>query len=371
MKAPFTLALLFFSFVCLKAQITIGQNDFANANDTDRVSMAVIPNGLNYQATGADTTWDYSFLQWNTQQVDKLLNPFNTNTLYALYFANVGFNSNRSNIASQGTLNFSLASILTLNNVYNFFYKNSSSYVQQGMGISIDGIPTNISFTDKDVLYKFPVNYGDTTFTSNSKFSIALPQVGGVAHIQTRTNQVDGWGNLTTPFGTFPVLRMVTQIVSSDSVYIDTLHYGLKIPLPEVREYKWIGNGQKEPLLQVNTSVVLGFETITSIVYRDSVRNRPVPPPVDTFGVGIAPLSNADLVFNVYPNPASNNFQVNYPAGQGEAQLVISDLDGRELLHKTFAGQIETIDASQWEKGIYLVMLTNNKQTSVRKIIIQ
>jgi hypothetical protein len=368
MKAHFTLALLFFSLCGLKAQITIGQNDFANANDTDRVSTAVIPSGLNYQATGADTTWDYSFLQVKSQQVDKLLNPLNTNAIYAINFADVSFNSNRSNIASNGTLNLSLASILTLNDVYNFFYKSSSSYEQQGMGISIDGIPTNVSFNQKDVLYKFPVQYGDTLFTSNSKFTIGLPSLGGVEHQQTRTNTVDGWGSLTTPFGTFPVLRMVTQIVSSDSVYIDTLHYGLKIPLPEVREYKWIGNGQKEPLLQVNTTVVLGFETVNSIVYRDSVRNPP-PPPLDTVsGIGVI---NADLVFNVYPSPASNSFQVIYPAGQGEAQLVIADLNGREILNKTITSQLETIDASQWERGIYLVMLTNNKQTSVKKIVIQ
>jgi hypothetical protein len=43
MKATFTLCLLLVSLFVLKAQITITQNDFANANDTDRVSIANIP----------------------------------------------------------------------------------------------------------------------------------------------------------------------------------------------------------------------------------------------------------------------------------------------------------------------------------------
>ena len=369
MKAPITLVFLLCFFTGLKAQITIGQNDFANANDTARVSIANIPTGLNYKATGADTSWDYSFLQWSSQQVDKLLNPTNTNALYALYFANVSFNSHRANIASEGTLNISVSSLLTVNSLYNYFYKSSSSYIQQGLGMSIDNIPTEVSMITRDTLYKFPLHYGDAA-QSNSSFKINLPIIGGVLHTQTRTNQVDGWGNLTTPFGTFPVLRVYTQIVSYDSVYIDTLHAGLNVPLATQRQYKWIGNGQKEPLLEINTQVVLGIETISSIVYRDSVRNRPVPPPVDTT-TGIEQPGTFDLIFNVYPNPASGSFIIAYPNSQNEVQLVVADINGKELLHKTFNGQLETIDASQWAKGIYFVMLTNDKQTSVRKIVIQ
>ena len=364
MKTLSTLVLLFWVLGGLQAQISLGAGDFANANDTVRVSVASIPTGLNYKASAADTTWDYSFLQWNTQQVDQLLNPTNTNPLYALYFANVSFNSNRSNIASAGTLNLSIASVVTVNNVFNFFYKSSSLYEQQGIGLSIDNIPTSTAFSSKDILYHFPIQYGNSD-QSDSKFTIAVPLLGGVLHEQTRTNQVDGWGNIKTPFGTFKVLRIVTQITSSDSLYIDTLHYGVKIPLPTVRQYKWIGNGEKEPILQVNTTVTLGFETITSIVYRDSVRNRPV---VTT---GIEPVAENTLSFNVYPNPASNQFMVNYPNEQENAEMVIADLSGKEILHKAFTGQIETVDASTWEKGIYLVMLTNNKQTSVRKIVVE
>jgi hypothetical protein len=363
MKAYFTLVLLFFSLTFLKAQITVGANDFANANDTDRVSIATIPSGLNYKATGADTTWDYSFLQWSSQRVDKLLNPTNTNALYALYYANVNFNSHRANLADEGTLNINISSLLTVNNLYNYFYKSNSVYEQQGLGMSIDNIPTEVAMTTRDTLYRFPMNYGDADQCASS-FKITLPIIGGVLHQQTRTDQVDGWGSLTTPFGTFPVLRQYTQIVSSDSVYIDTLHAGLNIPLATQRQYKWIGNGQKEPLLQINTQVILGIETISSIVYRDSVRN---PPPVITNGIN---QPSGDINFNVYPNPTSSSFEIAY-SNQGEAQLVIADINGKELLHKTFTGQLETIDASHWAKGIYMVMLTDDKQTMVRKVMVQ
>jgi len=362
MKTRLTLVLLLFGLANLKAQITVGANDFANANDTVRVSIANIPNGLNYKATGADTTWDYSFLQWSSQRVDKLLNPTNTNVMYALYFGNVSFNSHRANLASPGALNISISSLLTVNSLYNFFYKSSSSYIQQGLGMSIDNIPTTVSMTDRDTLYKFPLNYGDADQVYSS-FKVNLPLIGGVLHTQTRTNQVDGWGTLTTPFGTFPVLREYTQIVSYDSVYIDTLHAGLNVPLATQRQYKWIGNGQKEPLLEINTQVVLGIETISSIVYRDSVRN----PPVVISGIE-QPAGN--LAFNVYPNPSTGNFLISY-SNDGETQLEIADLSGKELLSKVFTGQLESIDASQWAKGIYLVMLTNHAQTSVRKIVIE
>ncbi len=363
MRARFTLVLLFLNVAFLKAQITIGANDFANANDTVRVSIANIPSGLNYQATGVDTTWDYSFLQWSSQRVDKLLNPTNTNTLYALYFANVSFNSHRANIASPGTLNLSVSSILTVNNLYNFFYKSNSSYIQQGLGMSIDNIPTTVSMIQHDTLYKFPIQYGDAADCASS-FKINIPLLGGVLHTQTRTNQVDGWGNLTTPFGTFPVLRMFTEIVSYDSIYIDTLHFGLNVPLPTQRQYKWIGIGQKEPLLEINTQVVLGFESISSIVYRDSVRNPPVVNAINEIAAN-------DLSFNVYPNPASNAFVVYSQSDIRNTQITVTDMNGRQLLNRPVIGQIDAVDASQWERGIYFVVLTNAEQRSVRKIVIE
>jgi len=365
MKILYSLFLLFIN-LALNAQITIGAGDFANANDTDRVSIATIPTGLNYKATGADTSWDYSFLQWSSQRVDQLLNPTNTNPLYALYFANVSFNSHRANIASPGTLNISISSLLTVNTLYNFFYKSNSAYVQQGLGMSIDNIPTEVAMATRDTLYKFPLHYGDQDQCA-SGFKITLPVIGGVTHTQTRTNQVDGWGNLTTPFGTFPVLRVYTEIVSYDSVYIDTLHAGINVPLATQRQYKWIGNGEKEPLLEINTQVVLGIETISSIVYRDSVRN---PPVVIIRPTGINDPA-ADLSFNVYPNPATTSFMVSCSGYQGEVQMRVVDLAGTELLLKTITGAVETIDASQFAKGVYLVMLTDGKQTQVRKIIIQ
>jgi len=360
MKATFTLCLLLVSLVCVKAQITIGAGDFSNANDIAHVSVANIPNGLNYQATGADTTWDYSFLTFASQRDDKMLDPINTNTLYAIYYGNVSFNSNRSNLANPGSLSINIANFLTIGNEYNFYYKNNSAYWQQGIGLEIESIPTNIAYSQKDTMYHFPMNYGDVDGCQSS-YKISVPTLGWFVSQQTRTNVVDGYGTLITPFGTFPVLRMVTNLVPTDSFYIDTLHAGINFPLPTLNEYKWFGNGFKEPLLQVNTQVVLGFESITSIVYRDSIRVWPA---------GINQPSGAEVTFSIYPNPATNSFLVSYPNNTG-AELVVADLSGKELTHKPFTGNLETIDATLWAKGTYLVMVTNQQQTAVKRIVIQ
>ena len=360
MKATFTLCLLLVSFVLVNAQITIGSGDFANANDTMRISVANIPNNLNYQATGADTTWDYSFLTFASQRIDKMLNPINTNTIYAIYYGDVSFNSNRSNLATPGSLSINIANLISIGNEYNFFYKSNSAYIQQGIGLEIESIPTDIAYSQKDTLYHFPMNYGDIDGCQSS-YKISVPTLGYFVSQQQRTNVVDGYGTLISPFGTFPVLRMVTNMVPTDSFYIDTLHAGINLPLPTQREYKWFGIGFKEPLLQINTQVVLGFETITSIAYRDSARVWPL---------GINEPSGSDLAFNVYPNPASNNFQVSYPNNAG-AELVVADLSGKEILHKPFSGELETIDVSQWAKGTYLVLVTNQQQTAVKRIVVE
>src|ERR1019366_3455326 len=111
------------------------------------------------------------------------------------------FNSHRANMFTTGGVTAPILPLipLTITNTENFLYKSNSQYIDQGFGAQINGIPLPIAYTHPDVIYNFPLQYGNTD-NSTSGYSINLPGTGYYGYQQTRTNTVDGWGTLSTPF---------------------------------------------------------------------------------------------------------------------------------------------------------------------------
>ncbi len=364
----FFLLLPFFSFHFLQAQITIDQNDFANSGDTLRMSQAVWNPLLNYGATDTNYTWDFSSLQWQSQYIDGYLNPMNTGTFYAITFNNLSVNPYRSNIAKLADNALTTLPILSsiFTEGYNFFYKSSSMYRQRGLGMKVSGFTTPVPMAHSDTLYHFPMNYGNQD-ASWSDYKVNVPNLGTYVHKQHRTNEVDGWGTLITPFGTFDVLRVRTEIRGSDSLYVDTLNAGIKIDNDIQREYKWFAKDQKVPLLQINTQAGIfgqfqGFEFVTKIVYRDSVRFDPT---------GIFDAAKDEVQFRVYPNPSYGSFFISVPNDLTSAKITITDVSGRLMMAREMNAPVEMVNTGDWAKGVYILTLQSNQGTSSKKLVLQ
>ena len=362
------LFLFCFSLHSLTAQITIDQDDFADAGDTARMSVATWNPLLNFSATDTNYTWDFSSLQWQSQYVDQFLNPLNTGVTYAITFSNTGINPYRSNIAK--TADNTLTTIPVLSSVFtdgiNFFYKTSSLYRQRGLGMKVSGFSTPVPMTNPDTLYRFPMNYGNQD-SAYSDYRVFVPQLGVYVHKQHRVNKVDGWGTLITPFGTFDALRVRTEIRGSDSLYIDTLNSGFKVNNEIQREYKWFGKNQFEPLLQINTQAGVfgqfpGFEFVTRIVYRDSVRFLPT---------GIFDMAKDEIQFSVFPNPSNGSFYVSVPENLNHAALTLTDINGKLLLNREMNAPVMVIDASAFAKGIYILTVHSSEGRAQKKVVMQ
>src|SRR5690606_7155422 len=114
---------------------------------------------------------------------------------------------------------------LTLYHVYDFYKLDSNGFSKDHRAASI---PTGLSFpfpqtlniaptySDKDEIYQFPLNYLDKdSSTFNLTYSNSL--VGAyLASYGYRINEVDAWGTLQTPYGTFNCIRVITDLVSYD-----------------------------------------------------------------------------------------------------------------------------------------------------------
>ncbi|MCX6352044.1 MAG: PKD domain-containing protein [Bacteroidetes bacterium] len=252
MKKVLVFLLLFFCFINLSfAQIKIGKSDMPASGDELYFSNAT--GKVDDSTTGANVTWDYSSLTPTNNDTIKYVSP---PSLYALVFF--------GNIAQKATILGQKG--------YNFFASGSGSYSQTGTGFKIPflNVDAPLKYSDADEVYKFPLTYGDTL-----KDSFYLKQAIGAGKIVfagSRKTVVDGYGKITTPYGTFNCIRVKSTVRERDTISYTV--FSIKIPVPynnDRVEYKWLAKGQKNPILQVDVSTSFLGSTQT-ITYKDSAR---------------------------------------------------------------------------------------------------
>ncbi len=312
------------SFICsanVMGQIIIDQTDMPVVNDTFRLSSG-IPNPLSDPAvTGPNHVWDYSWLIPFAQNIDTFRSVSSTGALYAFFFVNNAGNVNRANLATKGPVFPSVAGV-SITDVVSFMYNSTASYKQVGIGANLNGATIPIAYAPHDIVYKFPMNYGNID-SSNSAFSLALTGLGYYGYTLKRNNEVDGWGNLTTPFGTFQTLRVKSTLIQKDTLYVDSLATGFGIDRPLTIEYKWLADNKGVPLLTVITQDAFGGPMVTSITYRDSAR---------AITIGTNDIEKDQNKISLYPNPSNAVTTIEMDiAHQQDMQLSISDIQGREL----------------------------------------
>ncbi|MBK6966952.1 MAG: T9SS type A sorting domain-containing protein [Bacteroidales bacterium] len=261
MKKLFTL--LFAVSLCLNlpAQITITRDDMPNVGDTIRLSNAAILSGFDPSSTGPDYYWDFTNLEPQTQVVEGYVSTQSTPFLYQIIF-----NTNVANLASPITdINFLPGFEVT--DAYIFYKESNTSYVRAGYAASIAGVPVPMKFDLPELLYTFPLGASSPADSSSSSYNLSFPGIGYFSIDRKRVNVVDGWGTLTTPFGTYNTLRVRSSVQEYDSIYIDSIQFG--VPVNRIyTEYKWIANGHSIPVMTITQEGPL-----TTAQYIDTVRN--------------------------------------------------------------------------------------------------
>ncbi|MFH2094621.1 MAG: T9SS type A sorting domain-containing protein [Bacteroidota bacterium] len=330
------------------SQITVETTDMPEANDI-YVMSTYDSAGQDYALTGADFLWDFSWLSYNNQRVDTYLVAAATNPAYAYFFQNsLGV---KGPVIPNGIPN------LEVSDNYNFYKTDTNMYVKLGMGAKVNGLPMPMKYDVPELYYSLPLNYGNLD-SSLSYYGINLPTIGYYGQTVKRINTCDGWGQLTTPYGIFDVLRVKVDLFYTDTFYYEAYSYGNIINRNQT-EYHWLAKNNGVPMLMITET---GMQT--TVLYQDSLRGSE----------GIFTPVREDLQFVLYPNPAmgSVTLQSDIPI-YDPVCISVMDMDGNTI-NKVVANGIGKsgfiIDTEMLTSGCYLVRMEYSRTCAARILVI-
>ncbi|MEO9534095.1 MAG: T9SS type A sorting domain-containing protein [Crocinitomicaceae bacterium] len=341
------------------SQITITEADFATANDTVTISSSDETN-LDLVTTGANSTWDFSTINIETQRVDTFYDVSDADALYQFVFNNGFTNPDYESeyFLPWGNVDFSQADQIGLEIKDPLsFTKISSSMIEiVGYGVTANGYAIPAASDTIDIKYHLPMNFSDSWYSRSYTNLDLNPAFDGIyRRYQQRTSEVDGWGEITTPFKTYSVIRVKSYVESQDSVYVNFGGFGgqwFEMPVPPTYEYEWYANGEDAPVFKVITQDIGGTEEITTVEFKDKKRD-------------FASVQKHEMQFGVYPNPAKNDLIIT--SEKEEGYLNILSLNGELISSQQVTSNQTTIDISGLSNGLYFVQLQIGNKTSVQK----
>ncbi|MES2590461.1 MAG: T9SS type A sorting domain-containing protein [Bacteroidota bacterium] len=363
----FIISAFFSGTLAAQTPITISSSDMPNENDSILISVNSNIGLSSATSTGANHTWDFSSLTPNTQQIEAFESPLTFTSPFNYLFN--PFNT------SYGRDNYEFSTIplpgTNIDAAFDFYKESSSKYKQIGAGLTINGTPIPFLYSSDDIIYNFPMNYLSTD-ACDYKYGLTIPGIGYYGQTGHRVNLVDGWGTLTTPFGTFQTLRIKSTIDAVDTVYNNNLAFGTNIQRPLKYEFKWLATGMKIPVLKIEASDVAGNVTVTNVRYIDSTRAG-VPQ------VGINELNNKNgLSSSVYPNPCIEKVTLSYSLQKSSAVTInIIDVLGKTVT--VLDNEVQIVGAHhtiikiadlQLNPGVYFIHLQTEQSREIQKIVV-
>jgi len=344
-------AFLFTLLTTAQTTLTLTASNFPGSNDTLRYTNAQLSSVGNYTQTGANFTWNFNGLVYSSQGVRDFKQA--ALTPYAFFF--FGANEYGEKIAD----NIS-AGPLTINNYYNYYKKQTTpinAFVADGIGMTFSSIPVPSYYSDKDELYTFPLTYGDydsTTFKFSTPTTTALP----FTYKKTgyRVTKVDGWGSISTPYGTQNCLRLVTTQYSQDTIKYNAFSFGFP---NNQRSYQWLTATDKIPYLEVSGALAGANFTPNQARYRDVYQNPA--------GVN----ENADLsAIEFYPNPGTDKLWLNFTRN-GEFFVEVLGLDGKVLKRANInsVNMPQSVDIADLSPAIYIIKVKEKQAVYFYKFI--
>lgn len=327
------------------SQITVTEYDLVQPSDV--VDQAYDQsNSITHTTAGTDLTWNFSaLLEDSTGQ-------------FSVGAAGWG----------NGSSNFPNANLYGDDNSgQGHIYLNKSASALDVVGFYGDPLGSGNDeayyFDPQDRITPLPLTY-NTTDQNSYVFEFTFdPGQTGVdsARIKQSAEQefvADAWGEVTTPLGTFEVVRLLKTQINTDSTWIYALG-----------NEQLVNDGK-------DTTYTYSYFTNDANVRYPLVEYDydPVLQQIDgnITWLKAAPTASVDEVdmskFEVYPNPALN--EVTLSTGDINAAYNIIDITGKKVLDGNTNAKESIVDISKLKSGVYLIkFFTEEKYIGTKKLI--
>jgi hypothetical protein len=331
------------------SQITINSADILGPFEYIERAYDFNP-GIAHSPAGANQTWNFGTL-------------LNNDDSEVFGFVGAGM--------ADGFQHFPTATMASVDvqNGFNTFIRKNNDAVDI-LGVYADfigsGSPSPVTLNPYDRIIQFPATFG-STYNSNYNASLTFPDGSGtfdsirVVISVVKTSEMDAWGALTTPFGTFNTLRQYVNEVTTTTIIGFT--FGFPIPLDETTEEShsynyWTNNATSKFILLEYT-----YDPIADLV-DDVIWQRAAP---------VLSVEEPAIVtqVSVYPNPASEVLNVQHNL-TNEAYVMI-DAMGRVVLQGNLSIGNEVIDLAKLNDGVYHLRISANQDGKeiVKKVVVK
>jgi hypothetical protein len=353
----FTITLAFIS-VNVLAQITVTDSDIISVGDIVYQAVDTMPSNLiTIGNSGSNQTWDFSSLQ--NMQVDIIEAVSPVGTTYE------GTHPN-ANICVE------------IDDELMYLNKSSAGLEIIGYG----NVPLNRLMIPLPLVYGLNQQSGPNTVMDSVFSNMFLPDSlapfisGNFAYNQvdslkitaviTSEFNVDAWGNVTIPLGTFDALRLKVEETTTTDFYaycsgvIGGGWYSVPAQLfPSETEianrYQWWSN---DPSVKFMLAELEMDSLFNNVEYATFLTENQVT------SAHILPNISVD----VYPNPTLETITISTSIHNSE--FVVSDINGKVLSNERFS-KTSQINFSEYPSGVYFVKVISGENVVSKKIVKQ
>jgi hypothetical protein len=342
MKKVVVLAALFTVGYSL-TQVTINANNFIGASDVVQMGYDENPS-ITHTVSGPNQTWDYGEL--NDSGTDFI-------ALGSADWFSGASNFPTANLGTEDENGFQV-----------FFRKSAEAFDALGVygDLFDNGTNTAFAFQPYQRQIAFPSTYG-STFNNTSQISVTVTDLefGDSAVVTVTTNRtatIDAWGSMTTPFGTFNVLRQHILDNTTQNIIV----YALGFPILNETEsaithtYNFLSDAANAKYLLLQYQYDPETEMMTAVEWQMSA-------PVANLAVD-KPAQAPEL----YPNPTSDSFQIAHLPKN--AKISIVDNSGKTVMTVSNVNEGQAFSTTELSAGTYVVLVQSKFGISSHKLVV-
>jgi hypothetical protein len=283
---------------------------------------------------------------WNLKQIDTL----EINTELAKHFYNCSdVELNELYFSCSQVYSQSVGSFFQYNQ---FTYFDSTNLIELGFTNNTNG-PNQASICSPNkLIYQFPLEYGTTYSSSYSCNPDTLVSGFQESEEGERSCEVDAWGTLILPIGTFSnVLRL--KVVETGTIYSYSNGSLFRNDSITRTTYEYL-DANSPVALAVFTKTEFGQNPAT---YKGEYITAGLP-------TGIKDKENIYKGLRVYPNPVNSKLNIELPTTN--TKVAIYNSVGITIEETIVTGTHHEFDVSNYTRGIYFIKANNTVVKFIR-----